>query len=258
MEQVSFQKGSAALRSCRRNVTAGASRSVDIARVATDGDSAEALFTPQGGTLDGQRVTVALRKDAGRWKLDRITKFDLVNRPRFDDAVRSGLRAPPLDMPLKQADCIVAGLARRSDDQIESAFIKADATLFAEPVVRCSLAFGLEKGGLTTGQSSCVVKGLERRVPPLEVAQLFGVNLGPKRDVSKGYTVAGDVFTRCVLVPVMRREGLRASQASCVGRGLRRQFGFDRVAHALLTEDKRAEKAFDNEMKRLGAACANA
>src|SRR4051794_12896053 len=183
MEQVSFQKGAAALRSCRRNVAAGASRSIDFVRVKTDGGRAEALFTPRGGTLDGQRVTVALRKDAGRWRLDRITKLDLVNRPKFDDAVRNGLRSPPLNLPLKQADCIVAGLQRRTDDQIESAFVKADATLVAEPAVRCSLASGLQKGGLTAGQSSCVVKGLGRRIPPVEIAQLLGVNLGTKRDV---------------------------------------------------------------------------
>lgn len=50
----------------------GAADELDFKSVRVDGDGATAVVVPSGGPYDGERVTVSLVRDGGRWAVDEL------------------------------------------------------------------------------------------------------------------------------------------------------------------------------------------
>jgi hypothetical protein len=138
LEQSTGERMPFADEACESEVGHGGADSVDVSRVALDGERARALVGYTGGSLAGSRVVVQLREEDGEWKLDRMVRFVAFDRAGFRDAYRDKLRK--LGFSASAASCILARELRFPDEEIEREALAPDHRVFAGIVVGCARA----------------------------------------------------------------------------------------------------------------------
>lgn len=182
--------GEEALESCRKDAEEDPEEfadEVDVSEVAIDGEAATVTAMLEGGASDGMKFTLALVKEEGRWKIDRLEDVE-IDRQRFNDATRRNLTESE-DVSEKEADCIIAELDRRlSDSEIERAFVEPDPSVFIDVVLDCrggdgdpraAFLAGLRRSlvreqGLTRAQANCVVRQVRDDVNAADVRDIIG------------------------------------------------------------------------------------
>jgi hypothetical protein len=138
VEQLSGERGTAALDSCRADAKNTDFTSIDFERVAISGARASVTISPHGGDESGlERLELKLRKDGGHWKLDRLAGGTL-DRAAFVRATRKELTAPPDALSAATSDCVLQQLESVEDDEIIRSLVAADPRLMVVPLVRCS------------------------------------------------------------------------------------------------------------------------
>jgi hypothetical protein len=66
--------------------------SIDVLQVEVDGSSATADVAFEGGSYDGQTLSVELVKEGGRWKMDSLTGFAEFDKDKLMTAFEEGLK----------------------------------------------------------------------------------------------------------------------------------------------------------------------
>ncbi|MDQ3728499.1 MAG: hypothetical protein M3355_02805, partial [Actinomycetota bacterium] len=80
---------------CEQTISSrDAAADVEVMDIEVGEEEATALVSYSGGPLDGSRVAVALVEDDGDWKIDRRLRFQTLDRPAFEDALRDQLDDP--------------------------------------------------------------------------------------------------------------------------------------------------------------------
>jgi hypothetical protein len=138
-EQVQFQTGEAAVKSCEEEATDTSDDpdSVEVSNVSIDGEAATADVAFTGSAFDGSTVSLALVKEGDQWKLDEITDIPTLDLEGFRAAFIEQLEADG-ETPQQVKDCITESFASITEEQVRSALISGDPSqltgLFAECV----------------------------------------------------------------------------------------------------------------------------
>lgn len=138
VEQTTDATGSAAVKQCEEEAKNGENdpKSVDVTEVEVDGEKASADAAFVGGSFDGQTLTVALVKDGGQWKLDKIEGFANLNRESLTKALEKQLEATG-QLTAKQTSCIVAGIEEASDAAFEELLLGGSSAKLREIAEGC-------------------------------------------------------------------------------------------------------------------------
>lgn len=102
---------------CEKSAASTAAKTVDVTNIKVDGDKATADVAITGATLDGQTVAIALVKQGGQWKLDKVNSFVKFDRNKliaaFGNQVTTGA-------PAGVIACAKQHLAAATDAQLEA------------------------------------------------------------------------------------------------------------------------------------------
>jgi hypothetical protein len=140
VEQLSGERGEAALQSCRADAENTDFTAVDFERVAISGARASVTVRPHGGDEEGLKtLELKLRKTGRHWKLDRLAGGKL-DRAAFYRAARRELTAPPDALPVATADCVLRQLSSAGDDEVIRSLVAADPRLIAVSLAACLTA----------------------------------------------------------------------------------------------------------------------
>jgi hypothetical protein len=184
-----FGSEKGALDRCRRSNTPQApkgAKSIEIQSVSTSGASGTAVLRQSSAnTLDGSVVTLRLRRQGGRWKLDQLANVQ-IDRARFDQHLRHDLGARGY-LPA-ETSCAVAKLDRSvGSDQIERDLVIGESSyeyIYSTAVSclgRSTLLRELGEGmrdalasrGVSTQVTRCVVGRLTHGVPIVRLRHLI-------------------------------------------------------------------------------------
>jgi hypothetical protein len=125
LEQIAFEDGEDAIRSCEEDQARSAVDTARISDVEVSGESATAHVSLTGGGVnDGQTYQVALVKDDDQWKLDRLVSFVELDR----ESLRAGLREDAIEDGYSEqaARCAVRELDKRSASALEELLPSGD------------------------------------------------------------------------------------------------------------------------------------
>jgi hypothetical protein len=161
LEQVTLERGRAAVRSCRADADQVAAKTLSIDGVTVDGAGAEAKISPSGGTLPFDKATLALRKSGGRWRLSRL-RAGTLDRAAFGRVLRSQLAGD--DVSAETADCAVGDLAGTSDSEIVRAYVQPDPRILVVPIAVCTIRTGLARQGLPSNLINCITGGARKEL----------------------------------------------------------------------------------------------
>lgn len=128
MEQTEAEQGQAAVEACEENAKDGSNNpdAVTVTSVKVDGSTATADVAFEGGSFDGQTLTLALVDEDGDWKLDQVEGFAEFDKARLLAALHDQLVAEPDPLSESQAACMVSTLDQESDAQIQELLIGGD------------------------------------------------------------------------------------------------------------------------------------
>lgn len=128
------------LRMCTQDLRdpAGNPHSVDVSSVRITGAMASANAAIHGGDLDGQTLRLRLRKDGGRWRLDRIEAFQTFNRAKFLAGVTADFSSGSGALSRPLARCIVGRMAAVDDAGLAALELSDDHTPLLRLVTGCA------------------------------------------------------------------------------------------------------------------------
>lgn len=135
LEQTTGTKPPFADEVCKSKIEASRADSVATSEVGVEGNRATAMVAYTGGSLDGSKLAVALVKDDGKWRLDRLIAFRRFDRAKFDRAYRLSFLA--FGSPTSSADCALAKARRFSNAEIETAELRDSPRVFTPIFVAC-------------------------------------------------------------------------------------------------------------------------
>lgn len=170
VERFTYRRGRRAIAECRDDADEVAATSVTIARVSVTGEQAKADVEPKGGNLPLRKVTFALRRVSGRWKIDRLTAGTL-NRTAFLREAREDLSEPPDALPAETADCVLADLDTASDEELVGFYTESDVRLILLPTVICALRSQLPRTQEAAPFVACVTKATRRELTSGELGR---------------------------------------------------------------------------------------
>jgi hypothetical protein len=139
LEQTQLEKGDAAVESCEEDAKDGENDpdSVKVTKVKVDGSDATADAAFEGGTFDGQTLSVALVEEDGTWKMDEITKFAKLDQEQlataFEEALTSGEDALPEDV----GTCFGEVIRELPAEEVEEVIIGGDPQPLVELLEGC-------------------------------------------------------------------------------------------------------------------------
>lgn len=142
---------------CDKHVDEFAASSVKVTGVRVSGDRARATVVATGGSYEVGRVTLSLVLD-GVWRVDGLAALD-IDRPKFD-AVQRRQASVAAEITPEQVDCTMRRLARLDDRELARAIIAFDPKLVADPTLVCVLRPELRKQGISSAQTSCIIRAL--------------------------------------------------------------------------------------------------
>jgi hypothetical protein len=136
-EQITGSKGKAALKECEKNATEEeTAESANVSNVEVDGSTATADVALTGGGFDGQTLAVSLVEEGDQWKLNEVTGFAVLNRPKLVETLKENF-SEANEFPADVVACIVEGVEGSSQAEIEGLFFSGSFKEFAELVEGC-------------------------------------------------------------------------------------------------------------------------
>jgi hypothetical protein len=140
LEQTTGRSGAEALAACEEEARAEAGKppreTVSVGSVEAIGESAAATATISGGSLDGQTVEIALRKEGGRWRLGRLVGFEGFDKATFVAAVGAVLGEEGGEAAAART-CVEKGLAKLPDSELEDSILTGGAPRFQQAFEAC-------------------------------------------------------------------------------------------------------------------------
>lgn len=170
VEQISAKRGAAAVRDCREDADTAGAKTVSIDRVRVNGPRAGSDVRPKGGSLTFKTLSIGLRKDAGRWKLDRL-KGGTLDRPAFVAFARKELTSPPDAVPADTVDCMLRDVETTEDEAIARALLSGDARLFLLPITICGVRNEFARRGTPAPLVECIVGRVRRAMTTGELGR---------------------------------------------------------------------------------------
>ena len=136
LEQTELAKGEEALASCEASTQDPSDDpdSVEVSAVEVDGSTATANVAFEGGSFDGQSLSVSLVDQDG-WKLDRMEDLIDFDPQAFGEAFAAN---PPSGLPADKAQCVGEGFAAADADQLEAAILSGDGQQLAPFFAACA------------------------------------------------------------------------------------------------------------------------
>lgn len=140
LEQTELSEGAEAVESCEEGAedTSDDPDSVEVSKVEVDGSGATANVAFDGGSFDGQTLTVALVEEDGDWKLDEVTGFAKFDQDRLADSFEEELQSgeDPVDPPL--ARCFAEVIREVPEPKAEELVIGGSPEPLVEIIEGCS------------------------------------------------------------------------------------------------------------------------
>jgi hypothetical protein len=117
-------------KACEQNAANTAGKSVDVTNIKVDGDKATADAALTGALLDGQTIEIALVKEGGQWKLDKVNSFTSFDRTKFIAAFGAQVAG---GAPASVASCVTQKLQSATEAQLQAVLLDPTAgeTLFS-------------------------------------------------------------------------------------------------------------------------------
>jgi hypothetical protein len=183
LEQTQFADPEDALESCIEDAEDpdDNAEAIEIPELEVNGESATATVTPQGGSIDGASMSLALVEENG-WRIDQVTALEILDRDRFLEA---GLAEIVEDDTLLagQGRCIAERVrSRASNSELEGIYVDKDLS-FLYDAIRACVGDGTDFGTISTllRQDLTEVRGLSRAQADCVIARM--------RPVIERYTV---------------------------------------------------------------------
>lgn len=136
-EQTSGKEGEAALKDCEENAPQDSAESADVSNVKIDGSSATADVALTGGSLDGQTLAVSVVKEGDQWKMDELTGFVELDRPKLVETLEEKM-GEEHGIPKSVVTCIGEGVEESSQAELEDLFFGGSVKGFVELAEDCS------------------------------------------------------------------------------------------------------------------------
>jgi hypothetical protein len=137
-EQITGQKGEAAVKECEKDAEEEeTSESADVSNVEVEGSTATADVALTGGSFGGQTLAVSLVKEGDQWKVNEVTGFAELNRPKLVESLEKNF-SETNQVPKAIVACIVEGVEQSSQQEIEKLFFSGSFEGFTELVEGCS------------------------------------------------------------------------------------------------------------------------
>jgi hypothetical protein len=139
LEQSQFEKGAAAVKGCEEDAadTEDDPDSTKVTNVQITGSKATADVAFEGGTFDGQTISIGLVEEDGDWKLDEIARFVKLDRERFVKAFEAGVTSGGERLPRALASCMGEVLRELPRPELEEVVIGGDPQPIVEIVEGC-------------------------------------------------------------------------------------------------------------------------
>ena len=163
VEQSTLRHGRAAVRECRSEADEPGAASASVTRVTVDGDRATADVEPRGGSFTFRRATFGMRKQGGRWKVDRMTAGTL-DRPAFMRDARKEMREPPDALSPGVTSCVLGELAGVQDAALVGIYVNSDVRVIVVPMVVCVMREQLAGDPRVTPLLGCIGEGIRREL----------------------------------------------------------------------------------------------
>jgi len=131
LEQTEFEEGHDAVESCEESAedTSDDADSISVSNVELNGSSATADAAIEGGSFNGQTVTIALVEEDDNWKLDEIESFVVFDRGKLLADFEEALEEEGEGSEDKVPSCILEELEGASEVQLEEAILSPEAFL---------------------------------------------------------------------------------------------------------------------------------
>lgn len=137
-EQITGQEGEAAVKQCEKDAAEEkGAESVDVSNVEVDGSTATADAALKGGSFGGQTLAVSVVKEGDQWKMNEVTGFAELNRPKLVESLEENLNETS-EIPTGVVACIVEGVKAAPQEKIEELFFSGSSAAFIELAKACS------------------------------------------------------------------------------------------------------------------------
>jgi hypothetical protein len=140
VEQTTHQRGQAAITACEESAEAEAGEpareTVAVRSVEAVGESAVALAAISGGTLDGQTLEIALRKESGDWRLGRLIGFESFDPEAYMAAIGEVMTEQGGEVAAARP-CVEQRLAKVPSEEFEKAILIGSAPLVQSAFENC-------------------------------------------------------------------------------------------------------------------------
>ena len=138
LEQTQFEQGDAAIESCEEDAREDENDpdSVKVSKVEVEGSDATADVAFEGGTFDGQTLSVALVEDDG-WKMDEITGFAKLDQEALATAFAEGVTSGEGALPKDVGACLGEVVRDLPAKEVEEVIIGGDPQPLVEILEGC-------------------------------------------------------------------------------------------------------------------------
>jgi hypothetical protein len=139
VEQSSDETGKAAVEACEKEAEkpTNTAESVTSSNIAVNGSKATADAAFVGSGFDGQTLTVALVKEGGQWKLDKVTGFAKLDKAALEKTFEKEFEASG-ELDKTQIGCIVDGVGKASQPEIEELLLGGSSQAFVALIEGCA------------------------------------------------------------------------------------------------------------------------
>ncbi len=138
MEQLSQQKGAAAVKQCELEAESGeGAKSVSVSNVVIGGSNASAELTVEGGGFDGQTAEVALVKEGDQWKVDELVSFTKLDQDRLVEVFEREFAKPSNKLNPKLKGCVLEVFEKGSQEEVEELLLSGSTKAFEEVAESC-------------------------------------------------------------------------------------------------------------------------
>lgn len=158
--------------------------SIEISDVAVDGTEATAKMTPEGGSLAGSEVVLALVEDDG-WRIDQVESVDIYDRDEYVSSLDESAAIDILgetQLPPEDARCVVAYVNNEASTAALERFVTEGDLGYAFDAIRTCVGGGTNLLAITfLTRQQLLDAGLDKRqadcVAGAGIAELGDVTL---------------------------------------------------------------------------------
>lgn len=140
LEQTQYSKGQEALKACEEDTeeeVEGDTDSVEVSDVVVEESTATANTAFDGGTFDGQTLSIDLVEEGGDWKLDEITGFVELDQEHLAKSIEEGFESGQNGLEPAVASCAGKAFAEMPKAELEEILLGGSAQPIAEIVEGC-------------------------------------------------------------------------------------------------------------------------